>query len=336
MDLSILDQSPIPSGQTAQAALQASMKLAQSGEKFGYTRYWIAEHHDLEGLACSAPEVMLGYIGANTNTIRLGCGAVLLPHYKPYKVAETYNMLATLFPNRIDIGIGRAPGGSAEATMALSDNFLDGVRKMPEKVNELIQFLHSDFPNDHMFSKVKAKPLPSIVPEPWILGTSKKSALMAAEHGTSYAFGLFMSDQDGVEILDLYKTHFRKGVTKEPKTILTVSVLCGETTEKADDLAWSSYLWRLQNARGEAKGIPSIEIARTYPYTPSEKEGFKDIYKKMIIGTPKEVSSQLIDLKKKYGVDEIMIVTITHQFEDREKSYELIAREFDLISKGGF
>ena len=123
MKLSILDQAPISSGQTAQDALNASLKLAQAGEKLGYTRYWIAEHHDLPGLACPAPEVMLSYIGANTSSIRIGSGAVLLPHYKPFKVAEVYHMLATLFPGRIDVGIGRAPGGSAEATNALSDNF---------------------------------------------------------------------------------------------------------------------------------------------------------------------------------------------------------------------
>ena len=127
MKLSILDQSPISSNQTPYDALNESMKLAQVGEALGYTRYWIAEHHDLPGLACSAPEVMLSYIGANTNRIRIGSGAVLLPHYRPFKVAEVFNMLATLFPNRIDIGIGRAPGGSAEAANALSANFLQKV-----------------------------------------------------------------------------------------------------------------------------------------------------------------------------------------------------------------
>jgi luciferase family oxidoreductase group 1 len=141
LKLSILDQSPISWGYTPQQALQASMELAKAGERLGFIRYWIAEHHNFSGLTCSAPEVMLSYIGASTKSIRIGAGAVLLPHYKPYRVAETYNMLATLFPGRIDLGIGRAPGGSAEASMALSDNFLENVRKMPNAVEELLHFL---------------------------------------------------------------------------------------------------------------------------------------------------------------------------------------------------
>lgn len=128
-----------------------SLLLAQEGDRLGYSRVWFTEHHDLPGLACSAPEVLISYIGAQTKNIRIGAGAVLLPHYKPYRVAETYNMLATLFPGRIDIGIGRAPGGSAEATMALSDNYLQNVYKMPDLVKELLYFLREKFPKDHLF-----------------------------------------------------------------------------------------------------------------------------------------------------------------------------------------
>lgn len=160
MKLSILDQSPIASGQTAQQALNDSLLLAQEGDRLGYSRVWFTEHHDLPGLACSAPEVLISYIGAQTKNIRIGAGAVLLPHYKPYRVAETYNMLATLFPGRIDIGIGRAPGGSAEATMALSDNYLQNVYKMPDLVKELLYFLREEFPKDHLFENTSAAPIP--------------------------------------------------------------------------------------------------------------------------------------------------------------------------------
>ncbi len=140
MRLSILDQAPISSNQTPKDALNASLNLAKAGEEFGYTRFWMAEHHDLSGLACPAPEVMLSYIGANTHKIRIGSGAVLLPHYKPYKVAETFNLLATLFPGRVDVGIGRAPGGSAEATNALSDHFLQNVWDMPNSLEYSASF----------------------------------------------------------------------------------------------------------------------------------------------------------------------------------------------------
>jgi luciferase family oxidoreductase group 1 len=329
MKLSILDQAPISSGKTAGQALQESMKLAQIGEQLGYTRYWIAEHHDISGLSCSAPEVMLGYIGANTERIRLGSGAVLLPHYKPYKIAETYNMLATLFPDRIDIGIGRAPGGSAEATMALSDNYLEQVRKMPESLKELLHFVYNDFPADHMYSKISASPLPDISPQPWILGTSIKSAKLAAENGTAYAFGQFMSDKNGTDIINHYIQHFKaKGRLQRPQSILAVSAICAETTEKAEELALSSHLWNIQMEKGEAnKGVPSLEEAKQYPFTDDEKEMMKGMRKKMVLGNPQEVKQQLLELQALYQADEMMILTITHSFEDRIRSYRLIANE---------
>ncbi|QOR64657.1 LLM class flavin-dependent oxidoreductase [Cytobacillus suaedae] len=329
MRLSILDQAPISSLQTPKDALQESMKLAQVGEKYGYTRYWIAEHHDLSGLACSAPEVMLSYIGANTTTIRIGCGAVLLPHYKPYKVAEVYNMLATLFPNRIDVGIGRAPGGSAEATNALSENFLQQVWRMPTSVKELLHFLENDFPEDHPYAKVKAEPIPEISPTPWLLGTSKKSAILAGENGMSYNFGLFMSDNDGVQIIQQYKDAFvPRQERHKPNTALTVSIICAETTEKAKEIALSTQIWSIQKSRGEGnEGVPSIEDAKKYSLTDQETQALEKMNKKMLIGNPKEVSEKLHELHGNYKVDEIMIVTITHSPQDRSNSYKLIATE---------
>ncbi|WP_312094155.1 LLM class flavin-dependent oxidoreductase [Niallia sp.] len=329
MKLSILDQSPVLSGKTAQDALRESMKLAQLGEKLGYTRYWIAEHHDFSGLASSAPEVMLGYIGANTEKIRIGAGAVLLPHYKPYKVAETFNMLATLFSNRIDLGIGRAPGGSAEASIALSGNFLENVRNMPNSMKDLLHFLYNNYPSDHMFSKISAHPLPAIAPVPWILGTSIKSAIQAAEYGTAYAFGHFMSDKDGIEIVNTYRNAFQKsrGI-QEPQVIVTVSVICSETTGQAEELALSWFLSKIQTDKGEKnKGIPTVEEVRKYALTSDEEERIIEMRNKMIIGNPKEVKKQLVKLQSAYHADEIMIITITNSYESRKKSYELIAKE---------
>lgn len=329
MKLSILDQSPISSNQTAKDALNESMKLAQAGETLGYTRYWIAEHHDLPGLACSAPEVMLSYIGANTNRIRIGSGAVLLPHYKPYKVAEVYNMLATLFPNRIDIGIGRAPGGSAQATNALSDHFLQQVWSMPNLVKDLLHFLDDDYPAEHDYAKVSASPLPEVAPVPWILGTSEKSALLAAENGIAYTFGKFMSDKDGSVIIKKYIDAFKprkKGQT--PQVIVTVSVICAETSEKAEEIALSSLIWSLQKEKDHAKGgVPSIIEANQYPLNEKAKEALNKMKQNMIIGNPLEVKEKLIELQAKYRADEIMIVTITHSQEDRIQSYKLIATE---------
>lgn len=326
--LSILDQSPISSNQTAKEALDESLKLAQAGEAFGYTRYWIAEHHDLPGLACSAPEVMLSLIGANTKQIRIGCGAVLLPHYKPYKVAEVYNMLATLFPNRIDIGIGRSPGGSAEATNALSDNFLLQVYKMADLVEELLRFLNNDFPKDHQFSKISASPVPQVNPIPWMLGTSQKSALLAAQNGLAYAFGEFMSDNDGAAIIQQYREAFQpKQLAQTPQVLITIPVICAETAEQAEEISLSSLIWQLQTEKGEGHTIPSIEEAKHYELTKKEIERFAKLKQKMIIGNPHEVRAALQHVQAKYDVDELMILTITHSPQDRLASYKLIAQE---------
>lgn len=329
MKLSILDQAPVLSGKSAQEALKESMKLAQLGEKLGYTRYWIAEHHDFPGLASSAPEVMLGYIGANTEKIKIGAGAILLPHYKPYKVAETFNMLATLFPDRIDLGIGRAPGGSAEASIALSGNFLENVRNMPNSIKDLLHFLYNNYPTDQMFSKITAHPFPDTPPVPWILGTSEKSAIQAASYGTAYAFGHFMSDKDGIEIVNTYRNAFRQSSgLQKPQAIITVSVICAETSELAEELALSWFLSNIQTDKGEKNnGIPTLEEARNYSFTSDEKERIQEMRKKMMIGNPKEVKQQLAELQSAYSVDEIMIVTITNSYERRIKSYELIAKE---------
>ena len=333
MRLSILDQAPISSNQTAHEALNESMKLAQAAETFGYTRYWIAEHHDLVGLACSAPEVMLTYIGANTSKIRIGSGAVLLPHYKPYKVAEVYNMLATLFPGRIDLGIGRAPGGSAEATNALSDNFLQQIWNMPASVETLLYFLENNFPSDHEFAKVSASPIPEFSPVPWLLGTSKKSALLAAENGLPYAFGQFMSEKDGTEIIEQYLQTFKpRKQNHGPEVILAVSAICADTDERAEEVALSTLVWALQRRKGEGGGVPSIEEARQFPLTDLEKESLENMKQKMIIGNPQKVYNKLKDLQDKYNANEIMIVTITHSPDDRIRSYQLISEKANISS----
>ncbi|MGG4265126.1 LLM class flavin-dependent oxidoreductase [Peribacillus simplex] len=328
MKLGILDQSPIASGQSAQEALQASLQLAQEGDRLGYSRIWLTEHHDLPGLACSVPEVLISYIGAQTNNIRIGSGAVLLPHYKPYRVAEIYNMLATLFPGRVDMGIGRAPGGSAEATMALSDNFLQNVYKMSELVQELLDFIRNEFPKEHLFSNTSAAPIPKVPPEPWILGTSAKSAKLAAENGTAYAFGEFMSENDGLKSLQQYRENFQtKGFLKEPKTIVSVAAICAETEELAKEIALSSTLWKIQSGQRERKQVPSIEEARNHDWTEKEKVLMETMHEKLIMGTPSQVKYRLLEIQEKYQPDEVMLVTITHNLEDRLNSYRLIAKE---------
>ncbi|RXJ04585.1 LLM class flavin-dependent oxidoreductase [Anaerobacillus alkaliphilus] len=304
MRLSILDQAPVAANQTAELALSDSLKLAQLGEEYGFERYWIAEHHNFSGLACSAPEVMLAYIGANTSNIRIGSGAILLPHYKPYKVAELFHMLATLFPGRIDLGIGRAPGGSAEATNALSDNFLQQVWKMPNLVEELMMYVKQET------ELVKARPLPVTPPKTWLLGTSKKSAILAAEHGMAYAFGQFMSDNDGKEIIELYRGACKeKGQPSE--VIITLSAICANTRKEAEEIAENSLLWFMK--KDGKHGLNE-----------SERQEFEVQKKKMIIGDPKDVKERLKKVQQDYNADEIMLVTNTQSAEERFNSYKLV------------
>ncbi|MFC4558719.1 LLM class flavin-dependent oxidoreductase [Virgibacillus kekensis] len=329
MRLSILDQAPISGENTAREALEATIELAKTADKLGYARYWVAEHHDLSGLACPAPDVILGIIGSQTERIMIGAGAVLLPHYKPFNIAERYNLLATLYPGRVDLGIGRAPGGSAEATMALSGNFLQNVKEMPESLDALLKFLHNEYPADDMFAKIKPTPVPEAAPEAWLLGTSKKSAVLAAEKGLPYTFGHFMSGSDGPGIVAEYREELaRHHPGKTPRVIVTVSVISAETSEEAHELALSNQLWSVQRAKGEGDGrIPSVAEAKRYSFTDEEREQADRTMDKLIVGDPREVRQQLEHLQEQYQADELMIVTITHDYEARKRSYKLLADE---------
>lgn len=328
MKLSILDQVPISNGKTATEALEATIELAQFAERLGYKRYWIAEHHDFNGLASPAPDILLGIIGSKTKQIRIGSGAVLLPNYQSYNIAERYNLLASLYPGRIDIGLGRAPGGSAEASIALAGNFLEQARKYSEKVDALLKFLQHDFSQEHIFSKVTARPVPIEKPSPWLLGTSAKSAVLALEKGLPYVFGHFMSDADGATIVKGYFDNFQG---EKPQAIAAVSVICAETTEEAEKIALSNQVWRLMQDQGLGNGlVPSIEEAKAYEFTEEDLESLRKSNHHHIIGNPTEVKEKLESLSVSYQTDELMIITITHDYEARKKSYELIAQEFQL------
>lgn len=316
MKLSVLDQSPVMIDATGRDALNASLELAVQAEKLGFIRYWIAEHHGMEQLASSVPEVMLSYIGTQTSHIKIGSGAILLPHYKPYKVAEIFNLLETLFPNRIDLGIGRAPGGSAEASIALSGNYLENVKKMPQLTEDLLHFIQNDFPENNMFSKLAVLPQPNHAPKVWLLGTSEKSAKQAAKLGMGYAFGHFMSDNQSSSIINSYRKEFiPSNIFDNPYCIITVNVICSDTNEKAEEIAMESILTK-------------INENHTQSYLDKEdKLRVKQMREKMVVGNPTKVKEQLFEIKDKNQADEIMIVTITNSYETRLRSYELIANE---------
>ncbi|MCM3760171.1 LLM class flavin-dependent oxidoreductase [Alkalihalobacillus oceani] len=331
MKVSILDQAPIRTGETAREALANAVRLAQHGEALGYTRYWIAEHHDFPGLACPAPEIMISAIGAQTHRIRLGAGAILLPHYRPYKVAETFHLLATLYPGRIDLGIGRAPGGSAEAAIALSGNYLQQVRELPDKLKELLHFLRHTFPDGHLYRNLNAAPVPAVPPQLWLLGTSEKSARLAAEMGMNYAFGHFMSEKDGPALLETYRQeHRRTDQEGEGHALVAVAVICAETTAEAEEIAERQLLWRLLQEKGINEGIPTSSRVRRYDYSAEDRAKIEQMKEKMIIGNPLEVRDRLRGLKEFYRTEEVMINTITDRLADRLKSYQLIAEALKI------
>ncbi|SDL27591.1 LLM class flavin-dependent oxidoreductase [Lacicoccus qingdaonensis] len=327
MKLSILDQAPVSKGSNARGALADAVKLAQAGEKFGYERFWLAEHHSMLAFASSTPEITLAAIGSETSKIRIGSGATLIPYYSPYKVAENYHTLATLFPERVDLGVGRAPGGPAEATEALNKEYLKNVYANQERVSELMGYIH----HDNHAEKIKMSPLADPPPEVWMLGTSVKSAKLAGELGMNYCFGYFMSNAgDMKEVIDTYRNSFKPAVEGQtPQVMITVTAFVAETKEKAKDVAMSTLIWGIEKERSFGQsdtddGIPSIKDAKNFELTEEEQENVDRRLKSMFVGTGEEVAGRLKQLAEAYSIEEIMISTNTYSIEDKLKSFELL------------
>ena len=309
--LGILDMSPRFDRASDEEALSQSARLASSAEEWGYGRYWLSEHHGMDSLACTAPEVLLAHIGARTSRIRIGAGAVLLPHYSPLKVAECFNLLATLYPGRIDLGIGRAPGGDAHTTMALSGNFLAHVGEMPDKVHQLCELMDGSYRYDGEL--VRARPEPKQPPELWMLGTNTKSANMAAACGSYYAFGQFMSTSDGPEIVRTYREAFQPSAVREnPHVIVAVHAICAESDSAALTLA--------ERFRAQ---FPESSVGRP------DLKG-KDDRMSMVVGDVQRVRERLLEIREAYEADEIMVVCPVTHYEDRLESYRLIAKAAGL------
>jgi luciferase family oxidoreductase group 1 len=327
MKLGVLDLTPVLEGADATEALRQSLLLAQLAERLGYTRYWAAEHHDLPKLGSAAPEVLLAHIGAQTSRIRLGSGAVLLPHYSPLKVAESFHLLASLYPGRIDLGIGRAPGGSAHATMALSGNFLERVQQMPQKLQALVELLEQRYTYEG--GAVSAMPTPPVPPQLWLLGTNRKSAQFAATFGAGYVFGHFMSDEDGPVVLREYREAYKPSASApKPAAIVAVGVICADTEQEAKRLAREAAATFIpqsgqpagNNARSEdeaGSGSASGRSSRP-PAAASGRRG--------IVGAPEQVRDALLALAGEHGTDELLVVCSIPSYAARLHAYELLAQ----------
>ncbi len=323
-NLGVLDLVPRLNGATAEQALQQSVTLAQRAETWGYSRYWTSEHHDMDELASASPEVLLAHIGARTNTIQLGSGAVLLPHYSPLKVAESFRLLAALYPGRMELGLGRAPGGGPHATMALSGNYLQHVSKLPESLAALTELLEDRYTYEE--HPVTARPIPELPLSLWMLGTNVKSAEFAARFGMGYVFGQFMSDADGTEAVRRYREGFIPSAhRKEPEVMVAVSILCAETEEEA--LSWSREMTKNRGAGGEEVPRQPDIHTRTHPDTiahdvdhASETEA-----QRHYTGTPLQIWEKLQQVSDKLGTNRLLVVTAGPDYERRLASYRLLA-----------
>jgi luciferase family oxidoreductase group 1 len=324
MRLSVLDQSPIPSGSSGGDALRNSIDLARRCEEFGYHRYWVAEHHNTGGLAGSAPEILIAHIAEATNRIRVGSGGVMMPHYAPYKVAESFRVLASLHPGRIDLGVGRAPGSDQAAMVALAaDHQPISIEKYPSMIAELDGFLHDDLPEGNPFrGRVRATPNPDEPPHLWLLASSPDSAAYAAHFGLPLAFADFISQSDGAAIADRYRDHYQPSERHpRPEILVAASVICAETHEEADELAAGVKLWRQRGLQGP---IPSPDDVRAEVPGPLAVQPSR---KPMIQGNPSTVAANVTAMADRYGADEFMAVTITWDHAARVRSYELLASQ---------
>ena len=331
LTLGVLDQTPVRSGGTALEAIDETLELARATEAFGYQRYWLAEHHGTPGLAGCAPEILITRVAAATSTIRVGSGGVMLSHYSPVKVAETFALLATMYPDRIDVGLGRAPGGDHLTTLGMAYGSQIGVEYYPTKILDLRAFLTGTEPANKALAPLKIMPMPDVPPQMWLLGSSDESAQIAAKFGLPYCFAHFIHPEGAEQILKLYRDSFQPSETlSEPKANMCVGVVCAETQEQADYLAQSRKLWRLQLSKGELGPYPTPEEAESYPYTERERRVAESASKTGLVGPPDKVKQSLEDLASRCYVNEMMIVTITHDFAARVKSYELVAEAFAL------
>ncbi len=327
MRLSVLDQSPIREGGSAAQAVAETIELAAEADRLGFHRYWLAEHHDSTGLACAAPEVLIPLLAARTRRIRVGSGGIMLSHYSPLKVAEVFRMLETLAPGRIDLGVGRAPGSSQHVARALSlGPGAAPLDRYPDQVSDLVGWLANDLPHQHPFHGVRAQPLGHGIPQLWLLGSSTESAQIAAALGLPFSYAHFINPEAGARAVRLYREQYEPSEWyPEPQVSAGVSTICAPTSEEAIRLSWSRYCMRFRR-----QGVPSVETALNFDYQPAELDYIHYSRERAAIGDAETVKTRLGALAAELDVDELVLLTITYDFADRLRSYELVAEAFGL------
>jgi luciferase family oxidoreductase group 1 len=334
LSLSVLDLSPVTTAISGAQALHNSLDLARLADRLGYRRYWVAEHHNLPAIASSAPEIMIGQIAAVTGRIRVGAGGVMLPNHAPLMVAERFKVLEALFPGRIDLGLGRAPGTDPVTSYALrhrqglneneDDDFL-------QRFQELLLFEQKGFPDGHPFRNVRAMPADVTLPPIFLLGSSGYSAQLAAMVGMGFSFAHHFSDHDPVAVMRSYRDQFRPSAAHAtPYGILALAAVCADTDTDADRLAATIDLNFVRRAKGEYLPLASPEEALAYPYSPVDRERIRINRRRVIVGSAATVKDRIAALVEAAAADEVMITTMVHDHAARRHSYELLAQAFGL------
>ena len=331
--LSVLDQSTVISGRLPDASIRESLELARHCDALGFARYWVAEHHNSDSIAGTAPEVLMAAIAATTPRIRVGSAGVMLPHYASLKVAEQFRVLDAIAPGRIDLGLGRAPGSDGLTAHALNPQAATAADHFPAQVRDVLSWVTGNpLPEGHPFRSIRAQPVGATAPEVWILGSSDYGAQVAAHFGLPYCFAHFITDGDGCkQALSVYRDGFRPSAfLKEPYAAVCVWALAAETEAEAARLFTSRELFRLGRDRGIYTPLPSPEEASSYRYSDTDRIRAERLRARAIYGTPEVVGEKLRALAAALEVEEIAVLTTVHSAAARRQSYTLLAREFGL------
>ena len=330
--LSVLDQSPVRRGSTVAQALQETVQLARLADSLGYTRYWVSEHHNTSRLAGSTPAVLVAHLAGETQHIRLGSGGVMMPNHSALQVAENFRMLEVLFPGRIDLGMGRAPGTDRLTAALLNPSNTFSEEDFMQQLGDLQHYFDDTAQFEGAGQKVIAIPQATSVPAQWLLSSSGQSGLFAAHFGMGFSFAHFINPNDGPQAVQAYRQRFKpSGHLAEPQANFAITVLCADTDEKVKQLqAVMDYLW-LSFERGRSEqGNATYDEIKNYQYSPAEWARVLANRPRAVSGTPEQVKAKLTQLAADYDVDEIIAVTITQDFADRLRSYELLAEMFEL------
>lgn len=335
LQLSILDQSVATAGRGHDETIRQTLALAQQAEDWGYHRFWVSEHHSHPSIVGSAPEVLMAAIAARTQRIRIGSAGVMLPHYAPFKVAEQFRVLDALAPGRIDLGVGRAPGSDGRTAQVLNPD-RHASERFPQQVMELQAWVQGrDLPPGHPGHGIHAYPAAETTPALWMLGSSDYGAQLAAHLGLPYAFAWFITDGQGADdAMAIYRDAFRPSAgLQRPHATVCVWALAADTDEQAWQLFESRARWRMDRNLGRLGPLlPPHEAAREY--SPAEQMALERLRSNAMVGSASTVASRLRQLAGRLDVDELVIITWTHDPQAQSRSYELLAREFSLSAQG--